>query len=324
MLVSAVLDPSAFDSNCFDDLYRVHAEDLLEGLEKNGVLIVDLKNILEDNLAERIYSVPTQYGQLLRIYFEELLKNRNTRIVEIAVSLNGSRLSSNLLDLAYHLKTNTDADALIVSDASLEKLTSDQKKEEGIVLLSEYRNSDFEKDRRGYEKQFGPIDTRPKSEVADLIIRSIRFTKCLKFYDPYIGRNNTDDFREGIAYILSLWYEHGFFASQQGIGSVEIFTCKDRQGSIRGQYQRIHQNLITPLKQQFPWTVDFFIKEDSNRIFHARYIETEHAIIRVDRGFDLFNRNGEFKRNFFTLNMGESSHLRECRELPDANLDSTS
>ena len=59
----------------------------------------------------------------------------------------------------------------------------------------------------------------------------------------------------------------------------------------------------------------------SDRIFHARYLETQHAIIRVDRGFDLFKQNGEFRRNFFTLNIAEASHLRECRDLPDADLD---
>ena len=34
MLVSAVLDPSAFEADCFDDLYTIHAEDLLKGIQK--------------------------------------------------------------------------------------------------------------------------------------------------------------------------------------------------------------------------------------------------------------------------------------------------
>ena len=32
------------------------------------------------------------------------------------------------------------------------------------------------------------------------------------------------------------------------------------------------------------------------------------------------SKNGELRRNFFTLNMDESSHLRECRNLPDATI----
>ncbi len=65
-------------------------------------------------------------------------------------------------------------------------------------------------------------------------------------------------------------------------------------------------------------------KGRSNSIFHARYLETQHAVIRVDRGFDLFKQNGGFRQNFFTLNMAESSHLKECRDLPDADLDGAS
>ena len=66
---------------------------------------------------------------------------------------------------------------------------------------------------------------------------------------------------------------------------------------------------------------ELFGREDLKEgIFHARYLETQHAIIRIDRGFDLFKQNDGFRRNFFTLNMAESSHLRECRDLPDATI----
>ena len=117
---------------------------------------------------------------------------------------------------------------------------------------------------------------------------------------------------------MSLWYQDGFFASQQGTGSVEIFTCRDQHIQVREQHRRIVQELTTPLQQRFPWPVNFLIKNDPNRIFHARYLETQHAVIRIERGFDFFNQNNDFLRNFFTLNMAESSHLKECRELPDA------
>ena len=234
----------------------------------------------------------------------------------------------NLLDLAYNLKEDTKADALIVGNESLKRLKSDRRHSEEIVPLSEYRDSNFEKDRQRYESQVGPVDTLPTEDVEELIVRSIRFAKWLRFYDGYIGRGeNTNDFREGIEYVLSLWYKHGFYASQEGTGSVEIFDCKGRHVSIYVQNQRIIEEVKTPLEEQFPWPVKSLIKVDRfgpDRIFHARYLETQHAIIRVDRGFDLFKQNGKFRRNFFTLNMAESSHLRECRNLPDAGLDSLS
>lgn len=321
MLVSAVLDPSALDAEYFDALYTIQAVDFLKGIQKNGLLIVDSENRLRDALVKQVKALPIKPQQRLRFLIEELvLKKRSKRIIAGFVALNDAA-SVSLLDLAYHLKTGTQADALIVGDDSLETLKAAQRHSEHIVPLSEYRDSDFETNRQRYENQIGPIDELSESEIEDIIIRSVRFTKWLRFYDPYIGRQeNTSNFRAGIEYILYLWYEHGFFASQQGVGSVDIFTCSAPHVPVHDQYQRVVQELTTPLKHRFPWPVTFLIKDDPNRIFHARYLETQQAIIRVDRGFDLFNRNGGFRRNFFTLNMAESSHLKECRNLPNATL----
>lgn len=327
MLVSAVVNPSAFDARYFDELYAIHAVDFLKGIQRNGLLIVDTENRLRDSLVTRVKTIPIKYRQRLQILAEELfLKKRSKRIIMCLATPNNTS-SGDLLDLAYRLKTDAEADALVVGNKGLEKLISDRKFGEGIVPLSEYRDSDFETNRQRYENPVGPIDTLPKLEVEDILIRSVRFAKWLRFYDPYIGRgDNTDAFREGIEYILSLWSEHGFFTSQQGTGSVEIFTCKGR--NVHLQHQRIVEKLAKPLEKRFPWQVKYLIKVDrissDERIFHARYLEAQHAIIRIDKGFDLFKQNGDFRRNLLTLNMAESSHLKEYRELPNAKFDGTS
>ena len=335
MLVSAVLDPSAFDPVHFDELYRVHAEDFLMGIERNGILIVDSENRLRDALVKQVGSLPIKYGQRLRILVEELLlKKKSKRVVACHVSLSRT-LSGNFLELTHQLKVSTKADALIVRSQNLKTLDFNPQSGPDIVLLSEYRDSGFERERRKYYDRVGPIDTLSKWEVDEIIIRSVRFAKWLRFYDAYIGTgNNTSRFRRGIEYILALWREYGFFATEPGIGSVEIFTCSAEQ--IRGDetdhakqskltqnqenYQKINRELIALLDKEFPWPMKLSVKDDPDGIFHARYLETQHAIIRIDRGFDLFDQNNEFRRNFFTLNMAESSHLRECRELPDAAL----
>ena len=324
MLVSAVLDPSALDAEYFDALYTIQTVDFLKGIQRNGLLIVDTENRLRDALVEQVKSLPIKPQQRLRSLIEELVLRKKSKRVIACLIASRHTPSMNLLDLAYQLKVDTETEALIVGNHNLERLRSTHRDGEGIVPLSEYRDSDFEADRQRYENQVGPVDTLPKSEVEELIIRSIRFTKWLRFYDPYIGRgHNTNGFQKGIEYILSLWSGHGFFPSQQGIGSVEIFACKGRHVPVHVQHQRIVDELATPLKKRFPWPIKFLIKVDkfgSNRIFHARYLETQHAIIRIDRGFDLFKQSGGFRRNFFTLNMAESSHLRECRDLPDASV----
>ncbi len=75
MLVSAILDPAAFDADHFNAnaLYRIQAEDFLFGIEKNGVLILDENNRLRDALAQRIEKIPIKFRQKLQILIEELL-----------------------------------------------------------------------------------------------------------------------------------------------------------------------------------------------------------------------------------------------------------
>ena len=341
MLVSAVVDPSAFDVVYFDELYTIQTVDFLKGIQRNGLLIVDSENRLRDALVEQVVSLPIKPQQRLRFLIQELLlKKKSKRVIVCFVSLNNTS-SVSLLDLAYHLKAGTGADALVVGKESIETLKSDSRFNDGIVPLSEYRDSDFEKDRQRYENQVGPIDELPKLEIEDIIIRSVRFTKWLRFYDAYIGSGeNTSRFRKGIEYILSLWHEHGFFAAEQGIGNVEIFTRsadqirddetnRAKESKLeRNQesYRKVLRELIEPLNSDegFPWPIKLSVKDDPDGIFHARYLETQHAIIRVDRGFDLFKQNGGFRRNFFTLNMAESSHLKQCRELPEADVSGVS
>lgn len=324
MLVSAVLDPSAFDAKYFDALYTIQAVDFLKGIGRNGLLIVDAENRLRDAIVKKVENLPLKFRQRLQILVEELLlKKRSRRIIACVIPPDYTS-SGDLLNLAYNLKMSTKADALVVGDDGLETLRSTQRYGGDFIPLSEYRDSDFEAERQRHENPIGSIDALPRLEVDKLIIRSIRFAKWLRFYDPHIGRgNNTSDFQKGIEYILSLWYEHGFFASQEGTGSVEIFACGGRRVPVHVQHQRIVEEIKIPLEEQFPWSVKFLIKIDrfgSDRIFHARYLETQHAIIRIDHGFDLFKQNDEFRRNFFTLHMAESPHLKECRELPNAVL----
>ncbi len=316
MLVSVVVDPSAFNKDCFNDLYTIHVEDFLRGIWRNGVLIVDRGRELQDALYRRAKCLPIK-GQGAQILLTELLK-----IKSIAVSTDSlsDASSGNPLDLIYDLKTDTKVDALILGDESFETLRFNQERNKGIVQLSKYRDSDFERKRQMYCDGLEPIDTLSEQEVKDIIIRLVRFSKRLRFYDAYIGTgNNTSGFRKGIEYILSIWKEHGFFSSQEGIGEVEIYTCAEHvpNDDINRVKRKINRELMEWLKRRFPrwWQIKLFVKDDPDSIFHARYLETDHAVVRVDKGFDLFKSRCNFYRNFFTLNMMESSHLEECQNL---------
>lgn len=335
MLVSAVVDPSAFDVAYFDELYTFQTVGFLKGIQRNGLLIVDSENRLRDALVEKVRILPIKPQQRLGSLIQDLLlKKKSKRVIACFVSLNNTSSVSHL-DLAYHLRDDTGADALVVGKESIETLKSDSRFKDGIVSLSEYQDSDFEKDRQRYENQVGPIDKLSKLEIDDIIIRSIRFTKWLRFYDAYIGSGeNTSRFRRGIEYILSLWEDHGFFASQQGFGDIKIYTCSAEQiredetdrakesklERNQENYQKIVRELIEPLQNRFPWPIELIVKSDPENDFHARFLETQHAIIGIERGFDLFKQKGGFKRNFLTLMMAASPHLKDCRELPEGNV----
>ena len=128
MLVSAVLDPSAFDVEYFDEneLYMIQAVDFLKGIQKNGLLIVDSGNRLRDALVRQYEALPSKPRGRLRILVEELLLKKGTRrIIACHLSL-GNIPSMNLLDLAYNLKADTEADALIAGNESLERLVVHQ------------------------------------------------------------------------------------------------------------------------------------------------------------------------------------------------------
>ena len=301
-------------------------------MEEWFVLIVDRGRELQDALYRRAECLPIK-GQGAQILLAELLKMKSVTVNPVLLS-NAS--STNPLDLIYNLKTDTKADALILGDENFEILRFNHERNDGIVQLSKYRDSNFEKERQRYCDGLGPIDTLSRSEVDEIIIRSIRFSKWLQFYDRYITiGENTSGYLKGVKYILSLWRDHGFFASQQGMGKVIIFTGTEhmredeeehvKEGKLarrQENYRKVKRELMEWLKTEAPqwWKLKICVKDDPDHIFHARYLETQHAIIRIDRGFDLFKQNGEFRRNFFTLNMAEGSHLRECRDLPDATV----
>ncbi len=178
MGVSTVLDPSVFNEACFNPTYGMHTKDFLNSIQKNGLLIVDSENKLQNAIFEQIKSLPTKHRQQLQIRFEELFKNKKARVVECYI-LSNDTSSENLLDLAYRLRIVSEADALIVANESFETLKSDQRHDEGVLSLSEYGGSNFQKNRRRYYEELKSSNTHLESEARDTIIHSGQFNDWL-------------------------------------------------------------------------------------------------------------------------------------------------
>ena len=178
MGVSTVLDPSIFNEACFNKAYRIHAGNLLDSIEKDGLLIVDSENELRNAIFEQVESLSTKYRQQLQIRFEELFKNKRERVVECCI-LSNYTSSENLLDLVYHLRTVSQADTLIVGSESLKTLESDQRYNEDIILLLGPRGNNFEKFYQRYYERLESIDILSQSEIEDTIIHSAQFNNWL-------------------------------------------------------------------------------------------------------------------------------------------------
>ena len=178
MGVSTVLDPTTFSEAYFNKADRIHAGNLLDRIEKDGLLIIDSENELRDAIFEQIESLRTKYRQQLQIRFEELFKNKREQVVECCI-LSNDASSRNLLDLAYHLRTVSQADTLIVGSESLKMLKSDQRYDEDIVLLSGHHDNDFEKFYQRYYDRLESIDPLSESEMENTIIHSEQFNNWL-------------------------------------------------------------------------------------------------------------------------------------------------
>src|SRR5262245_29800365 len=83
MLITAVLDPTAYNRSYFDQPgYRDNAEMFLRGIWTNGLLLVDPDGRLSERLQSEIEALPTSVGQSIAIWFQELLKNKRKRIIK--------------------------------------------------------------------------------------------------------------------------------------------------------------------------------------------------------------------------------------------------
>lgn len=116
----------------------------------------------------------------MSILVEELFKNKRERIVEGCISPNYIR-SENLLDLAYYLRTVSEAETLIVGSENLEMLKVHEKYSEGIFSFSEYNDSYFEE---GCQRSCGELESTnapSESEMEDTVIHSEQFDDWLTF-----------------------------------------------------------------------------------------------------------------------------------------------
>lgn len=336
MIISAVIDPLAFESGCFElPDYRKEANLFLKGINTNGLLLVDPEANLQQQMINKIKNLPSKYSQDLLIRLEELLKNKRKKIIRSHPSCGVIR-TNDILELVWSVFEKCEADGLISNEDRLAQLRANGRIHSGTIALYNYSESYLENERNRYLTDLPPIDTLDLKDVNKLFFQVVKFSRWLRFYDKQIGKGqNISNFCKGIEHILNLWERHGHFASRGDIDFVEIITCQcerirqeesnhaKESKRIRNleAYKKVVDSLLKPLKYRFPWRIELKIKDEGDISFHARHLQTQNAIILVDAGFDLFiprSNPKKFKRNIIKIDNGSFQHLQEYRNLPDS------
>ena len=334
MLLSAVVDPAAFDESCFlIPGYKEHANFLLRAIRSNVVLLIDPNCQLKTKLISKVQGLPVRHGQSLQIQLVELLKQGNRRFVCCKPCDCSHSGDIDLLRVASQISDRCRVDGLVVGTQTKESLAASGYSGNSIVYLKDYSDSDFERLRHRFMEQLPPLDMLVIGEAGEIVSRPLRFTKWIRFYDKQIGSgSNTSHFRKGIEYVLGKWRAEGYFASDPG-GVVEIITVEAdpvRSGDdshVQGQkrernkvaYEKIKSELVDRIRSKYPWDIKLYVKQDLNGIFHARHLQTQSSIILFERGFDLFKPGGDLKRNILKVDNGSADHLSQCSSLQEAS-----
>ena len=334
MIVYAVVSPSVFDSEHFEQSgYRDQVALFFRGLQGNAVLLLDPTASLLDEIESTVGNLSIKYRQELEIRIAELRKSlREKRRCRMVVKLSATKCNTasnqTPLQRCSSVALAASADAVFLPEYEIAALGAS-----GLVLptarMAEYSRTEFEERRRYFMEDLPPIDQLAPEAFDDLIVRATRFSVWIRVYDKQIGKgSNVSNFRRGLERILDLWLANAHFHPQR----VEIITAESehldegesgyvaeqKQNRIRECNTRVRTLLLSPLRSSVPLAITVSIKRDGNRIFHARHLQTQTAVVLMERGFDIQSDTGELRRNIVKVDLGAQTHLEECRGLAES------
>ena len=319
MLISVVVDPNSFDRTLFATPgYRDQAEGPFRGFESNGLMLVDSQSKLLDELDEQLSRLSTKDGQQLQIRFAEMRKRPGHRLILVDPSRCNTQHCSGLHHVACTVRERCSGDSVILDEPTYEGFQSRRMPCDSFTPLSRYISSDLELERRRFMEQLPFIDQMKPGEFDDLISRSVRFSKTLRFFDKQIGHGSSlGRFRTGIERILHLWTVNSHFAT--ATIRAELYTCvQDTHDPEPVVYQRVLSGISQPLSRQFGIPFTLYWKEDSARISHDRYLQSDNVSVYYSKGFDYVDGK-LLQRCKIQVDNGAAIHLIEYRKLKDSS-----
>ena len=230
------------------------------------------------------------------------------------------------------------------------------------VPLSRLEDSEIEK-RRESEREAQHLEMMGITNVKEKIFRLLRYARKIQFYDPYFAaeapseyfdrRPNTwseiEKWRLGIEFILDIVERESLMKSTP----VKIVFVSKRKSTnfrtdhagiqVESQSERMarrdaesraaaihfHNTIILPIAEIYKnqrmhdnWIFEYRVKEAKDA-FRSRYLSTEYAIVKVDKGFDLFlPGTGMLRENEMAIanDQGSQKKLQSWDELPEMEL----
>lgn len=312
MLMSSVLVPAALNVQYFSKGYRDNLVGLLRGVKTNGILITDSRKKFTKRLLEEIGTLPVKYRQKVEAFIVEILKQKN---LVVCCPPEGQQDDEITQAISTFKRSKSDA---IFANSELLQIVDNL---DGCIDIDDYSVCDFEDTRAGFLSTNSFLDQLERDEVDDLFIRATKYSRWIRFYDSYIGQGEDSShfrrFLRGVNYILELWDKHGLFSQHDGC-EVEFITLPNHKTEY--QDTNLLENVfMSPLKGRFPnWQIHMSIKDAGRswKSFHARFLQSQTAILQLDRGFDFIEKDGFVPTNVKWAR-GELRHLQELRKFPE-------
>ncbi len=308
MIMSAVVNPKVFLEDNFDanNKYRDNISVFLQGIKENGILIDDSDGTIKKQLINYFLTLPMpKIGIKSKKIFEELCNQNSPR--KFFVLSNTYKTSGEEIDDLIH------------------RVASENKADEEFDenKLLEYIQSEFEDKRRELSQYSKSLHQTEPTDIDEMLIRCVKFSKKLRFYDSQLGKISSNEdyeekcsrFCEGFCYIIKLWHDN-ICVSINNKDKLEVSINTplfNREHKMRVK-QIINNVIVGPIKKSCGVSVDVYLKEDKEKIFHDRFLESDYALILFGRGFDLFKDKKNFRSNTIKLMKFSSEHMSTVKE----------
>lgn len=330
VLVYAVVSPNVFKAECFNEAgYDREVRQFFEGLFKNTRLIIDSDGRLLRDIENVISELPMKYRQFLDIYLDDLLKNCSSKTNRIVIKADREKCQTHAnqkSSVCCKLVANaTSPDALFIAPEEIAEF-GDGGAGLNVESMANYTLSDFERLREEFICRVPYLDKLNFDEFAELMRRATRFSVWIRIFDPQIGNGtNLSNFRNGIAAILRAWVDNAHFPpdfveiitreSEPLEENTDFHNFEEKRANVRRANGRIRDDLVKPLEGNNALKVRTRIKQDPNKDFHARHLQTQYVNILFERGFDFLGKDGAFRRCKIFVDL-EADHLNEMHKLP--------